>query len=240
MVQRTRCSPAPCGGDAAGARGHFPSQRRQVVKSAEATRRRRNCKHVRSFSGPYVSSWRRRDDETPLAACWRYGTREAIEMLAVLLASPRRRDAAAAHPTQPWKAFLLAGICVPGYWEMRSRWLGNAFLLAGICVHSRARSRSLRTNASARAHKHTRTHTHTGAGGRRGGLLPHFALGRLSSAGVAPRARALRVCVCVRASVYCRNVEVLLSKKIRSRRSSLRLEQDAITRSVRACARVEH
>ena len=137
-------------------------------------------------------------------------------------------------------AFLLAGKCVPTGWDMRSRWLGNAFLLAGKCVHSRARSRSLRTNASARAHKHTRTHTHTGAGGRRGGLLPHFALGRLSSAGVAPRARALRVCVCVRASVYCRNVEVLLSKKIRSRRSSLRLEQDAITRSVRACARVEH
>ena len=149
MVQRTRCSPAPCGGDAAGARGHFPSQRRQVVK-------------------------RRRGDETPTKLPARA---QLLGSVCELFASPRRRDAAggvleirnsrsyrnacsfvgvakttrrrcsASHPAvesvpvgwdmRSWllgNAFPLARKCVPTGWDMRSYWLRNAFLLAGKCV----------------------------------------------------------------------------------------------------------
>ena len=193
MVQRTRCSPAPCGGDAAGARGHFPSQRRQVVK-------------------------RRRGDETPTKLPARA---QLLGSVCELFASPRRRDAAGGvleirNSRSYRNACSFVGVAkttrrrcsashpavesVPVGWDMRSWLLGNAFPLARKCVPTGWDMRSLASALAiaphererARAQTHTHTHTH---GCRR--------TSRRTTAAFRPGASFFRGCRSARACVAC-------------------------------------
>ena len=198
MVQRTRCSPAPCGGDAAGARGHFPSQRRQVVK-------------------------RRRGDETPTKLPARA---QLLGSVCELFASPRRRDAAGGvleirNSRSYRNACSFVGVAkttrrrcsashpavesVPVGWDMRSWLLGNAFPLARKCVptgwdmRSLASALAIAPHERERARAQTHTHTHTRVQedveadycriSPWGVFLPRVSL----------RARVRCVCACVRA-----------------------------------------